>query len=104
VKEILPQTLEADGILFEINRRILHPLGMEIRVDPVYPDRLEVISATGPCGITFTSSAFHEGESKFETFMERIGYGKHAARRVFLRFVEQESADQGSDSVRPPPR
>lgn len=109
MKEIPLRTLLDDGLLFEINRRVLHPFGMALTLclEDDHPDgepvSVKLMSTGDPDGIVFTPGTFTEGESRFEAFMEREGLGRMAARRGILRFVEQESADQGQDSMRPPP-
>ena len=49
---VSPMSLQENGILFQINRQILHPLGMQIRIndgkidDMIPPDVLVVTSRT----------------------------------------------------------
>ena len=90
------QFLVASGLLFEINRRILHPLGLALAVELNGEDekKEQVETSTviriwdnrdDPEGIYFENDCFGEGEIKFaktlsaakprfETRREKLGY------------------------------
>jgi hypothetical protein len=109
--KIVPiRRLETDGLLFEINRTVLHPLGLALAMvwdgddTSVEPDRVELLQTDDKDGIVFASDAFLDGERKLAEFMAREGDDVHRTRRAVLRFLVQDSADQGSNtSILPPP-
>lgn len=105
MKEIPLRTLHDEGLLFEINRRVLHPLGMSLALcwdDDARsgePSQVLLTKTDDMDGVVFSASSFQEGEVKFASFMERVGHARITTRLGVLRFVHQESADQGVDSV-----
>jgi hypothetical protein len=77
--------LKDQGILFEINRQVLHPLGLELALtcdDDGELVRLEILdnrSVEGP--IFFPADAFEEGRQKFEQYMDEHGRRNIQKRR-----------------------
>ncbi len=67
------------GVLFEINRQVLHPLGlsMEIVIDYDKVNGIKfgkLVDGMGdPEGITYSSESFADGMEKFRDFMEHYG-------------------------------
>ena len=68
-----------NGILFEINRQVLHPLGLEMHLEAgeegeacriVLEDNRSV-----PQPIYFTSDEFEKGRSRYEAYMDAHGAG-----------------------------
>ncbi len=100
MKSLPLQFLRENGLLFEINRVVLHPLGLSLSLHE--DGRMELFQTSDPAGMVFTADTFDEGERKLREFMELEGESRHAARRAFLRYVEQTDPDQG-DSVPPAP-
>lgn len=99
MKSLPLQFLKDKGLLFELNRAVLHPLGLTLQVDP--DGKAELLQTDDPAGMLFTQSEFLDGEAKLMEFMDAEGSSRLAARKAFLRFVEQVDPDQ-SESVRPP--
>lgn len=99
MKSIPLQFLKENGLLFEVNRTVLHPLGLTLQVGD--DGKVELLQTTDPAGMVFTADTFVEGEAKLLEYMNREGSSKLAARSAFLRFVEQVDPDQG-DSMPPP--
>ncbi|WP_145052768.1 hypothetical protein [Paenibacillus xylanexedens] len=92
--------LVKSGLLFEINRRILHPLGLamsltqmqykdgrvEYEFNPYLLDRRH--DAAGPI---FSDELLAIGEETLLEFMENFGVGKMAERQKELGYVVQRS-------------
>lgn len=77
--------LEESGVLFEINRQVLHPLGLELHLTPGDDGeraRLEIVdNRDSPEPIFFASEAFDEGREKFERYMAEHGRRNVQKRR-----------------------
>jgi hypothetical protein len=69
--------LEENGILFELNRQILHPLGMELRFRVDEDGDLESLELLDnrdePTPIYFTAQEFDEGRAKYEKYLRDHG-------------------------------
>lgn len=92
MKPLPLQFLKDNGLLFEINRSVLHPLGLTLQVDA--DGRPELLQTDDPAGMLFTADTFQEGESRMLDYMVREGESKIAARKAFLQFVHQTDQDQ----------
>lgn len=84
------------GLIFEINRQILHPLGMAIavEVDPDNPDfesRFAGVwdSRDDPEGFIFDEELLVDSLKKFRDYMEREGFAKLEKRKQLLGYVVQ---------------
>jgi len=71
------------GLIFEINRQILHPLGMAIAVeldpdDPEFESKFAGVwdSRDDPEGFLFGDDLMEEGLKKFQDYMEQEGFTK----------------------------
>lgn len=77
--------LQEHGILFEINRQVLHPLGLELHLavgDDGELARLEILDNRGrPGPIFFSSEAFEDGRRKYEAYMAAHGKRNIQKRR-----------------------
>jgi hypothetical protein len=91
-----PRFLVDNGLVFEINRKVLHPLGlaMIVDVDPKNRRQLAItalIDTEDLDGFVYDSEAFAVGKEKYEKFLdkdevqERLG-----ARKAKYGFVEQD--------------
>jgi hypothetical protein len=101
VKSLPPKFLKDNGLLFEINRSVLHPLGLTLQVDG--DGKAEVFQTDDPAGMTFTADSFLDGESKLMEYMVREGSSRLASRKAFLRYVVQTDPDQSDPDDRSPP-
>ena len=99
MKTLPTQFLKDSGLLFEINRSVLHPLGLTLQVDA--DGNVELLQTDDPAGMTFTADTFLDGESRLLEYMIREGSSKLASRKAFLQYVEQVDPDQASSD--PPP-
>lgn len=86
-----------NGLLFEINRRVLHPLGLVLVTDIDWEDDKKVLldglySADDDLeGIVFDPETFEEGRKRYQEFLERDGQTRLDAREQKLGFVVQEN-------------
>lgn len=86
------RTLVETGLLFKINREVLHPFGLAIVVEQEDDgtSRLKgVWSVEDPDGITFGPESLDDGERKLEAFMAREGRARAAVRQRALGYVVQ---------------
>lgn len=93
-----------NGLLFEINRKILHPLGLALEVRRETDDETgELKEVTGfgglwdyrddPEGVLFGDEAFAEGFRKYEKYMLEQGGQNTRSRLETLGFLEQETEE-----------
>jgi hypothetical protein len=79
------QFLVDNGILFEVNRQVLHPLGLELhfRLDDngmiTAIDLMDNRDSTLP--ISFTPEDFQAGRTKYETYLNEHGRRNMQKRR-----------------------
>ena len=77
--------LDENGILFEINRQVLHPLGLELHLtcgEDGELARLEILdNRNRPGPIFFPPEAFEEGREKYERYMAEHGKRNIQKRR-----------------------
>ena len=77
--------LRENGILFEINRQVLHPLGLELdfEADPDggHPEAEIQDNRDLPDAIAFTAEAFNEGRARYEDYLEARGRQNIQKRR-----------------------
>jgi len=94
--------LTGTGLLFEINRRVLHPFGLaleiiqdvesgESKIGGVW-DKRDVEG-----GMLFLEGSVAEGAKKFKAFLEEFGYDKLKEREADVGFQVQPVP--GSDEV-----
>lgn len=101
--EILPagKFLIESGLLFEINRRILHPLGLamvavtdehgEFRISNILFDGRHV-----PGGLEYDATTLVLSEDRLFEFMDSFGVGKMQERKRIKGYVIQKSDEQRS--------
>jgi hypothetical protein len=73
------------GLLFEVNRRVLHPLGLELGfLAGVFggdlTSRATLSRCTSPEGIIYEEADLEDGFRRLRAFMKREGYQRLAAR------------------------
>ena len=93
--------LYQSGLLFEVNRRILHPFGLALTV-VISPDEKEVtfggvMSTDDLEGASFSNDAYRAGINRFEQFMTTQGESKLRLRLRRLGYVVQGPGDLGAD-------
>lgn len=83
------------GLIFEINRRVLHPLGLALAV-LIDDDGNVVVSPEvwdareDPEGFLFEKNTFDAGQKKFLQFLQDQGAEILDKRQQALGFIEQE--------------
>lgn len=97
IKTVTPKDLLDWGLIFEINRKVLHPLGLAIAVeitekgtsfsDGVWDYRDD------PEGLLFSGETFDQGNTKFKKFMEEFGANKLLERANTLGYIYQTTAE-----------
>lgn len=86
-----------DGLLFEINRRVLHPLGLALALQwdsetaEGEPNGVLLLKDSDTGGTIFETKTFEEGAAKYRAFLERDGDERTAARQAAFGFVEQSA-------------
>lgn len=74
-----------NGILFEINRQVLHPLGLQLELEPSEDGATCLLSIednrASPNPIYFSPGDFKAGRDRFEAYMEEHGRRNQQKRR-----------------------
>lgn len=88
------QLLLDTGLLFDINRNILHPLGLALEVTTEEDGKPGFISGIWDYredeeGMRFSPEAFKDGLDKYERFMSEEGKAKIAKRQEVLGYIVQ---------------
>lgn len=90
------QFLYDNGLLFEINRQVLHPLGYALRVivdeNTGEAFQLDMVQTSEQDGIIFGTVSFNEGYVKLEKFMTTVGLDKMERRLETLGYIVQEES------------
>lgn len=96
-----------NGILFEMNRQVLHPLGLELNLRLDDEGQLVGIdladNRSSPSPIYFSPEAFEEGREKFERYMGESGRRNMQKRRQLGMVIQtgpnlRRQFHDGSDS------
>lgn len=97
IKKIPPaQFLLDTGLLFEINRRVLHPLGYALSVD-VNGNKYSIGDlwvTDDPTGFEFGEDSLAEGRAKVQAYMQREGAMKISNRMKTTGFIVQPKKHQ----------
>ncbi len=89
-----------NGLIFEMNRTLLHPLGLalSIKTDPNIvdgPNQVLVLSKTDDReGFLYNSEDFMSGAAKFSKFMKISGESTILSRHSALGYIRQTRSDQ----------
>lgn len=93
-----PKYLINNGLIFEINRKVLHPIGLALVVDVDYKNRNK-LSITGLVetedreGFLYDSDGFKVGSEKYEKFLKKVGQERLDHRFAKYGFLEQDKED-----------
>ena len=87
-----------NGLLFEINRKVLHPLGLSLEPDTHPDDKRKVcisclMETDDDEGFLYDEDSFEYNESKLEVFMKKRGSRALASRERVLGYIEQSKAN-----------
>ena len=91
--------LKSSGLLFEVNRRVLHPLGLALEVLPEEPGedaaRFRLWDCRrDPSGAIFTDDEFLDGLALLTEYMNATGARRLLARQTCLGFRVQGELDR----------
>ncbi|RMH15259.1 MAG: hypothetical protein D6701_10230 [Gemmatimonadetes bacterium] len=79
------QFLVENGIMFELNRQVLHPLGMELRIhldDDGDVDSIELLdNRDNPAPIYFSPEEYEAGRARYEQYLNEHGKANLQKRR-----------------------
>lgn len=82
------------GLIFEINRKVLHPLGLALEVIEDDDGKVAIGGLwdcrDDPEGIIFTPDSWEEGKRKIDKYMEDYGNRALETRQEKVGFVIQE--------------
>lgn len=85
------------GLLFAINRTVLHPLGLALALHMTEDYKIVNVelwdSRDDPEGIIFVEELLEEGEKKLKKFFEAYGTKKHQERLEKLGYIFQYGKD-----------
>lgn len=80
--------LSEQGLLFETNRTLLHPLGMALASDS--KGNLSLLQTDDPEGFVYNEEAFQSGSQKLQQFMNAQAQAIFASREQELSYIIQE--------------
>jgi hypothetical protein len=88
-----------NGLIFEINRKVLHPLGfaMVVDIDPKNRKNLAITAleeTEDPEGFLYDPEGFEIGSDKYNRYLnKRGGQERLDARNAKYGFIEQDKQD-----------
>ena len=88
-----------NGLIFEINRRVLHPLGLAMIADIDRNNRKQLSIAAleetdDEEGFLYDGESFNVGRDKYQKFLDKKGGQERLdARKAKYGFIEQETED-----------
>jgi hypothetical protein len=90
-----PKYLVDNGLVFEINRRILHPLGMAMVVDVDRNNKRNIaitaiLSTEEQEGFLYDEEGYDVGKEKYQKFLNKGGQERLDYRLAKYGFVEQD--------------
>lgn len=91
--EVVAEELYNTGLLFEINRRVLHPLGLAMSVQVEGDGTVDIaplVRTSDPEGIHYWPETLEEGFKKYQAFMKAGGLERMRRREEVLGYIEQE--------------
>jgi hypothetical protein len=85
------------GLVFEINRKVLHPLGLAlvIDLDPQNKKRLiitGIMETQDQEGFLYDDETFTVGDKKYNQYLKEEGNDRLEFRKTKLGFIEQEKS------------
>jgi|SRR5690606_3002291 len=86
-----------NGLLFEINRKVLHPLGLALVVNVDEENRKKItidglikVPEDDKEGFVYDDETFTVGSEKYEKFLEKYGRKRLELRKEELGYIIQE--------------
>jgi hypothetical protein len=98
MKYVTPKDLLDWGLIFEINRKVLHPFGLALAVEVDGMSKVSFSSEVwdyrdDPEGIRFAPEVFEHGQDKYLKFLDEQGYNALTSRKESLGYIEQNKLD-----------
>ena len=98
MKYIGPKEFREYGLLFEINRRVLHPLGLAMAVEIDDDGNVAFSNKIWDCrddpeGIIYDEETFEEAQERFLTFMKEQGNDLIKCRKEQLGYFVQTKGE-----------
>jgi len=92
-----PKFMVDNGLIFEINRRVLHPLGMAMVVDIDRNNKRNLaITALFETeeqeGFLYDEEGYNVGKDKYQKFLDKSGQERLDYRLAKYGFIEQNEA------------
>jgi len=92
-----------NGLLFEINRQVLHPLGLALVADVDYDNpkylRLDGLYKTDDAeGVLYDPETFETNQKVYQTFLDKEGRGKLSNRKRILGYIIQGEEQSDEDN------
>jgi len=92
-----PKFLVDNGLIFEINRKVLHPLGMAMVVDVDRNNKRQLaitalLETEDQEGFVYDEEGYDVGKSKFQQFLDKGGQERLDYRLAKYGFVEQDKS------------
>ena len=96
--ESFPKYLLENGLVYEMNRKVLHPIGLALIVDVDRKNRKHLaitalVQTEDQEGFVYDSDGFAIGKEKYENFLKKEGQDRLDARKEKYGFVEQDRDD-----------
>lgn len=93
-----PKFLLDNGLVFEINRKVLHPLGLAMVIDVDFKNRKKLaVTALAQTddldGFIYDAEGFEIGRERYESFLLKEGQERLDARKAKYGFIEQDRED-----------
>jgi hypothetical protein len=92
--------LQESGLLFEINRQILNPLGYSLvmkidhKVQEGPQESLVLMNTNDSEGVLYPEEAFIDGATRFSNFMKTEGESRITRRLNTIGYIRQSRSDQ----------
>lgn len=104
-KEAL-RLLHESGLLFRINREVLHPLGLALYlIGDAATATIDSFALwdvrKDPEGATYTNATFKEGAANAEKYHQKFGLAAHASRLLALGYVVQPLPVEEDEQEKP---
>lgn len=99
MKQVPTSRLIDDGLIFEINRQVLNPMGLALAVvvnpsNQSSPETVVLMETDDDEGVLFSSEKFEDGAARFSSFFKRTGEDRVTRRMRTLGFIRQTRSDQ----------
>ena len=90
-----PKFMVDNGLVFEINRKVLHPLGMAMVVDVDRNNKRQLaitalLETEDPEGFLYDEEGYDVGQEKYQKFLDKGGQERLNYRLAKYGFVEQD--------------